>query len=126
MGLRSIAKRFATPVEELDRENLRAFCAERGQTCSIAELEPRQEVVVIGEIASLRVVPRDGSPWLEATMTDGSEQLTVMWTGRRAIPGIAPGRRLVVEGRAMPMREGSRRLKLLNPRYELLAAPGGH
>jgi hypothetical protein len=122
MGLRSLAKRFSTPVEELDREKLRSYCTERGQVCAIADLVPREVVVVVGEISSIRVVPHDGSPWLEAVISDGKDVLIVMWTGRRSIPGVTPGRRLVVEGRAMPTRPGSTRLKLMNPAYELLAA----
>jgi hypothetical protein len=122
MGLRSLAKRLSTPVEELDREKLRAYCTDRGQTCAIADLIPRGNVVVVGEISSIRVVPHDGSPWLEAIISDGKDVLVVMWTGRRSIPGVTPGRRLVVEGRAMPVRPGSARLKLMNPAYELLAA----
>ena len=53
-------------------------------------------------------------------MSDGDDSLVVMWTGRRAIAGVAPGRRLAVKGRALPLAPGSRRLKMLNPAYELL------
>lgn len=122
MGLRSLAKRLSTPIEEIDREKLRAFCSGRGQACAIADLEPRKIVVVVGEISTIRVVPHDGSPWLEAVISDGKNSVVVMWTGRRAIPGIGPGRRLIVEGRAMPIGHGSTRMRLMNPTYELLAA----
>ncbi|MGH3850498.1 MAG: OB-fold nucleic acid binding domain-containing protein, partial [Pseudonocardiaceae bacterium] len=58
-------------------------------------------------------------PSLEAVIDDGSGRLTVVWTGRRQIAGITPGKRLVVSGRGMA--QGSKgRLLLLNPSYELL------
>ena len=102
MGIRTLLQRLSTPVEALDAEQLRAFCAERGQV-SIRDIAPRTEVTVVGEISSVRVVPRSGSPWLEATMSDGDESLVVMWTGRRSIAGITPGKRLAVKGRALPI-----------------------
>jgi hypothetical protein len=73
----------------------------------------------MGEIASLRIVPRAGSPSLEATLTDGSGSLLVVWTGRRKIAGVAPGKRLVISGRGAPQGPKNR-LMILNPRYELL------
>lgn len=122
MGIRSFAKRLSTPVSDLDAEKLRAFCVERGHVVSIADLPPRTEVTVVGEISSVRIVPHDGSPWLEATISDGRDSIIAMWTGRRSIAGVSPGRRLLVSGRAMPIRPGAKRMKLMNPTYELLTA----
>ena len=126
MGLRSFAKRLSTPVSDLDAEKLRAFCVDHGHAVAIADLPPRTEVTVVGEISSVRIVPHDGSPWLEATISDGQDSIIAMWTGRRSIAGVSPGKRLVISGRAMPIRPGGKRMKLMNPTYELLSASKQH
>ena len=126
MGLRSFAKRLSTPVSDLDAEKLRAFCVDHGHAVAIADLPPRTEVTVVGEISSVRIVPHDGSPWLEATISDGEDSIIAMWTGRRAIAGVNPGKRLVISGRAMPIRPGAKRMKLMNPTYELLSPSKQH
>ncbi len=76
---------------------------------------------IAGEITSVRIVPPrgEGSPWLEVTVTDGTGSVIAMWTGRRRIPGIAPGKRLIISGRGAPTGAGGR-LQFLNPEYELL------
>jgi hypothetical protein len=116
---RKLLQRLTTPDAELDRERLRVFCQDVPGVIAIGEAEPRKEFTVAGEISSLRIVPRAGSPSLEATVNDGTGSLVVVWTGRRHIPGVAPGRRLVLSGRGAPHGAGGR-LMVLNPRYELL------
>jgi hypothetical protein len=120
MALKKLLQRLTpTPVSELDQRRLREFCSGMADVTPIAQLRPRSEAAVVGEITSLRIVPHEGSPWLEATISDGTGSLVVMWTGRRSIAGVAPGKRLIVSGRGAPYgRRG--RLRLLNPRYELL------
>lgn len=121
MALKGALHRLRTPVSELDRARLQDYCAGVEGTTRIAEVQPRQEVTVVGEISSLRIVPRpDGSSWLEATITDGSGSLVAMWTGRTRIGGVKPGRCMMVRGRSSATGPG-RRLLLRNPRYELLA-----
>ncbi len=121
MELRKRLKRFGAPTAQLDRERLRQFCASCPDAVPIAELTPRTEATVVGEITCVSVVPRNGgAPWLEATITDGTGSLTVLWTGRRRIPGIKPGQRLMVSGRGSARGRGSR-LLIYNPKYELLA-----
>src|SRR5437660_9181595 len=98
--------RLTTPVSELDAERLREFCESRPDVIRIADAEPRQDVTVVGQISSLRIVPRAGSPSLEATINDGTGNIVVTWTGRRRIAGVAAGRRLVISGRAAPTAPG--------------------
>jgi RecG-like helicase len=119
MTLRKMFHRLTVPDSELDRERLRQFCVNVPGVTSIGDARARQEITVAGEIKSLRIVPRAGSPSLEATINDGTGSLLVVWTGRRHIPGVSPGRRLVVSGRGSAHGAGSR-LMLLNPNYELL------
>lgn len=112
-------QRLTMPVSELDAERLREFTASLPDVTPIAEVEPRQDTTIVGEIQSVRIVPRAGSPSLEATIHDGTGSIVAMWTGRRSIGGIGPGKRLVVSGRGMPSGPKGR-LLLFNPRYELL------
>jgi hypothetical protein len=117
--LRKRLRQLRVPAADLDLDRLREFCAGQPDVTAIGEVTARQEVSVVGEIDSLRIVPRAGSPSLEATVTDGSGSLDVVWTGRRRIAGVSPGRRLVLHGRAGPHdRRG--RLIVYNPSYELL------
>ena len=119
MAIRDIFRRLTVSDAELDRERLRQFCRDVPGVTSIGEAQPRQEITVAGEITSLRIVPRAGTPSLEATVNDGSGSIVVVWTGRRSIPGVAPGKRLVLSGRGAPHGPGGR-LTVFNPRYELL------
>jgi hypothetical protein len=113
-------QKLRTPVEEDDRNKLADFCASFEGAIPIAEVEARRQATVVGEITSVRIVPRmDGSPWLEATVKDGTGALVAMWTGRRRMPGIRTGRRLKLSGRGAPS-DNANRLKILNPEYELL------
>lgn len=120
MTLKGLFKKVTTSQDTVDREKLLEFCARSGVTTTIGEMQPRQEATVAGQIASLRVVPSThGSPWLEATVQDGTGTLVVLWTGRRRIAGIRPGARLILSGRPTPAgRTG--RPTLYNPAYELL------
>lgn len=121
MALKKAFKRLTTSVSELDRDRLRQFCSQIEGTTCICDAQPRAEVTVVGEIANVRIVPRpDGSPWLEATVKDGTGSLVVMWTGRTHIAGIVAGRRLMITGRGAPKGRGGR-LLVINPYYELLA-----
>jgi hypothetical protein len=119
VAFKKLIQRIKTSDADLDRERLRQFCSDLPGVTAIGDAEPRQEVTVAGEITSLRIVPRAGTPWLEATVNDGSGSLVVVWTGRRQIPGVAPGKRLVLSGRGAPQGGGGR-LTVFNPRYELL------
>jgi hypothetical protein len=117
--LKKLFKNLTTPVPKLDAERLRKFCESRPGAMSIVDLPPRAEGTVVGEITSLRIVPRAGSPSLEATITDGTASLLVVWTGRRKIAGVSPGKRLVVSGRGAATGPKGR-LLMFNPSYELL------
>jgi hypothetical protein len=119
MAIRDLFRRLTVSDAELDRERLRQFCRDLPGVTPIGEAQARQEITVAGEIASLRLVPRAGTPSLEATVNDGSGSIVVVWTGRRHIPGVSPGKRLVLSGRAAPQGTGGR-LAVFNPRYELL------
>jgi hypothetical protein len=119
MGL---LKNLRTPNAEHDRVRLVDFCSNVEGVRPIAEVEPRAYATVVGEITSVRIVPKtDGSPWLEATVKDGTGAVVAMWTGRRRMPGIRTGRKVKLSGRGAPVNgAATRRLRVLNPEYELL------
>ncbi|MEO6628845.1 MAG: OB-fold nucleic acid binding domain-containing protein [Aquihabitans sp.] len=119
MAFRKLLHRLTTSDADLDRERLRQFCQDVPGVTPIGDARPRQEITVAGEISSLRIVPRSGTPSLEVTVKDGSGSMVIVWTGRRNIPGVVPGKRLVLNGRGTPQGAGGR-LTVLNPRYELL------
>ena len=119
MAFRKLLQRLTVSDAELDRERLRQFCRDVPGVTAIGDAQPREEVTVAGEISSLRLVPRAGTPSLEATVSDGTGSMVIVWTGRRHIPGVAPGKRLVLTGRGTP-HGAAGRLMVFNPRYELL------
>ena len=118
MGVKNLVSKLTKPVEEHDRETLVEFCSQL-EGCHPADgLQPRQPAKVVGEISSVRIVPRAGAPSLEVAVTDGRGTVTAVFFGRKKIAGLTPGRRLVVEGMVAPL--GNRSF-MYNPVYELLA-----
>ncbi len=119
MPFKKLMHRLTTTAVELDEEQLREFCAGRPGVLPIHEIVPRRPFTAVGEIFTVRIVPNGSTQWLEATISDGTGKMVVMWMGRRSIPGIKPGRRMVWTGRASANGPGGR-LLVHNPRYELL------
>lgn len=74
-------------------------------------------VRVGGTVRSLTLRCRSQVPGLEVDLYDGSDALTLVFLGRRAIRGITPGRGLIASGRVT--RRGST-LVMYNPTYDLL------
>lgn len=103
-------------MEELDRARLQ----ERFQgveVTRIADAPARRPVRLGGEVQAVQVVPRAGSPSLEVTVDDGTARAVAVFTGRRAIAGVACGRGILLEGVGRTERN---HLTLLNPAYTLL------
>ena len=99
----------------------RTAFGERGRgTTPIGEAKWRTRVRVAGRIKSVRVQPRAGTSNLECILADDSGKLLLVFQGRRRIPGIQPGARVVVEGM---VGDWARRQAILNPDYELIAGP---
>jgi len=89
-------------------------------TTPIASVTWRGRVRVAGRVRSIRVPTRTATPNLECTLVDPSGALLLVFQGRRRIPGIQQGARLVAQG-TVGAWEG--RLAILNPDYELIAGP---
>ncbi len=89
-------------------------------TTPIGDAQWRQRVRVAGKIRSVRVPTGGATANLECTLVDGSGAILLVFQGRRRIPGIQQGARLVAQGMVGAW-EG--RLAILNPDYELIAGP---
>ena len=89
-------------------------------TIPIGEAQWRHRVRVAGRIRSVRVPTGGATANLECTLVDGSGAILLVFQGRRRIPGIQQGARLVAQGMVGAW-EG--RLAILNPDYELIGGP---
>ena len=118
MGLRDAFK--AKGVRELDSERLIERFAEqisKHGVVKITDLAPRTKARVCGEVKRMTIKPRSGIPAVEVEISDGTGELTVIFSGRREIPGIMHGSPLAVSGVAHC--EGDHHV-MLNPAYRLL------
>lgn len=114
--LDGLRRRLTRTNEELHAESLQARYVD--ETCVlIGDTAPRGFVRIRGEVAGLQVVPRAGAASLEVTIDDGSGRAVAVFTGRRKVGGLDPGRPVQVEGMA---RRERGRLVLINPAYTLL------
>lgn len=109
-------RRLGASNAELESRARQRVVEEAGANL-IGEVKDRQFAKMRGSIAILSMKPRGGIPWLEAEFTDGSGTITLIWMGRRSIPGITAGRELIVSGRVSFV-DGERRV--YNPLYELV------
>lgn len=110
-----LVDRLSTSSDRHEAEDLQHDSARAGCTLISGQAD-RCVATVHGTIRTVTLRPRGGVAALEADLYDGSGSVTVVWLGRRRIPGIGPGRHLTVHGR-LGTRDGER--VLFNPRYEL-------
>ncbi|ADJ44405.1 MULTISPECIES: OB-fold nucleic acid binding domain-containing protein [Amycolatopsis] len=110
-----LVRKLTSDVEELDADEMSmrsgAEGAQRACDCRSGE-----EVTVMGRLRSVELCPTNEAATLEAELFDGTQGVTLIWLGRRRIPGIEPGRTIKVRGR-MAERDGQK--VLYNPYYEL-------
>jgi hypothetical protein len=117
---RRMVRRLTSDVESLDAADLTSD-ADRSGAQRASECACGQEVTVFGRLRSVEFCALDadgvGKASMEAELFDGTEGVTLIWLGRRRIPGIEPGRTMRVRGR-LALRDG--RKVLYNPYYEIL------
>jgi amino acid transporter len=92
-------------------------------TVPIGDAQWRTRVRVAGRVKSVRVPTRAATAILECTLVDRSGAILLVFQGRRSIPGIRQGARLVAEGMVGAW---DKRLAILNPDYELIAGADPH
>ncbi|MGO1509800.1 MAG: OB-fold nucleic acid binding domain-containing protein [Actinomycetaceae bacterium] len=109
---------FLAPVAELDALDERD--ASRVSGCEpIGSVRPRARVRVTGVLRSVTYPPVDDLPDLRAQLYDGTGEISLVFHGRRSVPGIEPGRRLVASGTVLD--DGGP--TLADPTYELRPSP---
>jgi hypothetical protein len=113
--LRRVLDRLTADTDELDAEDLQAAIPAQGAV-PIASCRDREAVCILGTLRTVTFRPRAGVPALQAELWDGSGTVSVVFLGRRSIPGIDPGRAIKVRGRITFLR-GQR--VIYNPIYEL-------
>ena len=95
----------------------------------IAGTGHRDRVTIAGRVQAMRVQPRSGVATLECTVADATGTMTVVFLGRRELPGLHTGRNIVATG---VVGDHHGRLAMLNPSIELLSElehelpPTGH
>lgn len=77
----------------------------------------RERATVEGKVRSVNVTPVSGVPRLEADLYDETGGITLIFFGRRDVPGISPGVRLRAEG-MVGNTDGQ--LTIANPTYTLI------
>ena len=116
MGIRSFGKRLTADNLEIDSERLCKRFKEY-DFVNIADSQSRTRTKLAGEIKRMRIKPRSGIPAVELVINDGTGEATVIFSGRRSIPGVDHGKCIMVDG--VPHRDGGRTV-ILNPAYTLL------
>ncbi len=120
MGGRLLADRESQHAAEI-RQEVRTFTRSGRPTTPIAESQHRDRVELAGTLRAVTMRPHTGGLTMEAELWDGTGQVTLVWLGRRHIPGIQPGRRIIVHGRLTHHR-GER--TIFNPSYQLQPTSG--
>lgn len=104
----------STDEERLDEE-VREWSRSIPDTERISECPSREPVRISGMVRRLTLRPSEGAMTLEAVVSDGTGEVTAMWTGRDHIPGLALGTPVVLEG---VLGKDRGRLRMVNPDYE--------
>ncbi|MDO4411871.1 OB-fold nucleic acid binding domain-containing protein [Cutibacterium sp.] len=114
--LRRVLHRVTASNEDLADDDLQRSSINAGvSTIGAAKLRTRASLQ--GRIDVLTLNPRGTNRWLEAELRDGTGAVTLIWMGRRRIPGLRAGRRIKVEGM---ITEANGRRVIYNPRYTIL------
>jgi amino acid transporter len=119
-GPRLLASREALHAAEV-RQQISELPAGGGLPVPIAETVHREVVDVAGTLRAVTLRPRGSTLTMEAELWDGTGRILLVWLGRRDIPGVQPGRKIVVHGRLTNVK-GER--AIYNPAYELQPIPG--
>ena len=86
----------------------------------IGGLRDREAANIAGRVRSMTITHEGGGHELRCVIADNSGSITLVFQGRSQVPGIERGTRLMVRGTVTSRR---REAVILNPRYEIVAAP---
>jgi|GEM_PF-3812744 len=105
-----------TTFDIANPEQLRA-CRDKLGAIACGEVEHRKHAKVVGQISSIRFVPRGNSQWLEVVIKDNSGIIAGWFFGKKSIPGMIPGANVLFEG-LVQLDEGE--MTIANPYYEFI------
>jgi RecG-like helicase len=115
-------RRWLVRLTETDESRLDAeiedWAAAIPGSTRIGQAPMRERVKIAGVIRRLTVFPTKGNVALETVVSDGTGEVVVRFTGRRAIGGLTLGTRVVVLG---VLGEQHGRVRMMNPVLELTA-----
>ncbi len=95
--------------------------AERsGGAFPIGQLRERQFAEIAGRVRAMSMTHEGASHELRCVIADNTGSVTLVFQGRSQVPGIERGTRLLVRGTITSLR---REAVILNPQYEIVAAP---
>jgi amino acid transporter len=117
LGPRNFAPEREKAEEVVDEKLLAGIAG----TTPISQLTVREKAKVAGRIRSVTVRPWGDTASLQVELTDDHTSLTCVFLGRRQIPGLVPGSRIVAEGTVAEVRGHA---GMINPEYEFI--PDGH
>lgn len=114
--------RLAESDESRLAEETRAWACTVPDAVPIAEAPTRRRARVAGEVRRITVLPMEGNESVEVVLSDGTGEMTAVFMGRRALPGLNLGTRVIVEGVAGSQRDGT--LRMVNPKFEFSKREG--
>ncbi len=115
--IRRFLNRLTESDEERLAEEMRTWARSIPGTTLIAEIPDRGRAKVAGMVRRITVRPVEGFEALEIVLWDGSGEMSARWLGRRSIPGLVLGSRLVLEG-MVGREQGVQRM--YNPTFEFV------
>jgi RecG-like helicase len=122
MGILAPFRRLFSRVAESDEERyaqeIEEWASSVQGTIRIRDATPRSHLKLAGVVRRITVRPLEGNESLEALLYDGTGEVTLVWMGRRSIPGLRLGTRLVVDG---VIAEQRGELRMVNPTFEFAA-----
>ena len=112
-------RRFLDKLSESDEARLsheiEDWAASVPGSVRIADAPMREPVTLAGMVRRITVFPMEDNESLEALVSDGTGEVVVVFMGRRSIPGLDLGTRVVVQG-VVGEQRGIKRMT--NPRFE--------
>jgi len=88
----------------------------------IGDLVEREFAEIAGRVRSMAIGSEGGVNELRCVIADNSGSIVLIFQGRTNVPGIERGTRLMVKGTVTTLH---REAVILNPQYEIVAAPQG-
>jgi RecG-like helicase len=113
--IRRSIRRMAESDEQRLAEEIREWASTIPGATRVADAPMRSRVKIAGVVRRITVRPVEGNESLEALISDGTGEVEVVWMGRRSIPGLSLGTRVVVDGVIGALRG---RQRMVNPTFE--------